>query len=136
MSTPKVTTWLGEGPQPNTFFFGSPFRSWKFLINTGLVVAVFIGFTFVAWKFASPALGPLIFVFMLWNVIIPYWVALQRHGRVNELYLSGQISQQTPKSPLNQLLEIADASINEGLRNSSFLFGLLLIFVWKFHHLK
>lgn len=137
MSASKVIA-FGHESGANTFFFKSPFRSWKFLVNTVLLVTVSVGSAIVVWKCCSFPVGSAVFVFLMMNVIHPYWFALRRHGSINELYLSGQISEQPAKSPLNQLLEVADNSINEGLRNASFLFGLFLLVMvfWKFHPLK
>jgi len=135
MSERKAVVWFGDDPQPNTFFFRSPFRSWRFLINTTLLVAVCLGSAIVAWKYSGFTSGTLIL--LLLNVVYPYWWALKRHGRINELYRSGKIAEQSAESPLNDVLEVADNSMNEGLRNTSFIFGLLLaIVLWKFPHLK
>jgi hypothetical protein len=136
MSEPKTVVWFGDDPQPNTFFFRSPFRSWKFVINSVLLVVMCLGCAIVAWKYSG--LTPTIFLFLLLNVIYPYWWALKRHGRINELYRSGKIAEQPAESPLNDLLEVADNSMNEGLRNTSFIFGLFLlsIVLGKFQHLK
>ncbi len=136
MSEPKTVVWFGDDPQPNTFFFRSPFRSWKFVINSVLLVVMCLGCAIVTWKYSG--LTPTIFLFLLLNVIYPYWWALKRHGRINELYHSGKIAEQPAESPLNDLLEVADNSMNEGLRNTSFIFGLFLlsIVLGKFQHLK
>ena len=47
MSDHKTVVWFGDDPQPNTFFFRSPFRSWKFLTNTAIVTALFVAFGIV-----------------------------------------------------------------------------------------
>jgi hypothetical protein len=71
-------------------------------------------------------------VLLLQNVGYPYWWAIKRHGKVKALYLAGDITEQTSASPLDELLGIADSSLNEGLRNASCLFGLFLLYsVWK-----
>jgi len=136
MSEPKSVVWFGDDPQPNTFFFLSPFRSWRFVVNTALLVVVCLGSAIIVWKYSGFTSG--ILVLLVWNVIYPYWWALKRHGRINELYRSGKIAEQPAESPLNDVLEVADNSMNEGLRNTSFIFGLFLlaIVLWKFQHLK
>jgi hypothetical protein len=136
VSEPKAVVWFGDDPQPNTFFFRSPFRSWTFVFNTVLLVVVCLGCAIVVRKYSGFTSG--ILLLLVWNVIYPYWWALKRHGRINELYRSGKIAEQPSGSPLNDLLEVADNSMNEGLRNTAFVFGLFLlsIVLWKFQHLK
>lgn len=138
MRDPKVVAWFGDSPHPNAFFFRSPFRSWKFVINSVLLVAVCLGFAFVISKQPSFSLFCTLLTLLLLNVVYPYWWALKRHGRINELYRSGKIKEESAESPLNDLLEVADDSINEGLRNTSFVFGLFLlsILLWKLHYFK
>jgi hypothetical protein len=138
MSEPKTVVWFGDDPQPNTFFFRSPFRSWKFAINTVLLIGVSLGCAFLISKQPSFMRFSWLVTFLLMNVVSPYWWALKRHGRINELYRSGKIEEQSGESPLNDLLELADNSLNEGLRNTSFVFGLLLfsILMCKLHYFK
>ena len=66
-------------------------------------------------------------------VVSPYIDALRRHKEIYEHYRSGSIEEQPVESPLNDLLEVADNSMNDGLRNSTFLFGLCLacVYAWK-----
>jgi hypothetical protein len=137
MSERKAVVWFGDDPQPNTFFFRSPFRSWQFVVNTVLLVVVCLGCAIVVWKSSGYTLTTGIFVLLLWNVIYPYWGALIRHGKINELYRSGKIAEQSGESPLNTLLEVADNSMNDGLTNTTVTFGLFILAVvlWKTHHL-
>jgi len=136
MSERKPVVWFGDDPQPNTFFFRSPFRSWQFVVNTVLVVVVCLGCAIVVWKSWGYASTTGIFALLLLDVIYPYWSTLIRHGKINELYHSGRIAEQPGESPLNTLLEVADNSMNEGLRNTTVTFGLfILVFVlWKTYH--
>jgi len=139
MSEHKTVTWFGDDPQQNTFFFRSPFRSWKFLINTLLLVMISVLGGFVLPKMASnTVLVLVVFNFFVLNIVYPYWWALKRHARVNELYRSGRIAEQPAESAQNVILEVADNSINEGLRNTSFVFGIFLlgILLGKFHYFK
>jgi hypothetical protein len=137
MSEHKAVVWFGDDPKPNTFFLKSPFRSWAFLFNTGLLVVVCLLCGFVMLKWASFSAFSALLTFLLLNVVYPYWWALKRHAKVNELYLSGKIVEEPAESPQNILLEVADNSMNEGLRNASFVFGLFLLctLLWKLHYL-
>jgi hypothetical protein len=137
MSDRKSVVWFGDDPQPNTFFFRSPFRSWQFVVNTVLVVGVSVGCGIVVWKSSGYTSTTGIFILLLLTVIYPYWWALIRHGKINELYRSGKITEQLGASSVNTLLEVAENSMNEGLRNTTVTFGLfiLAVFLWKTHHL-
>jgi hypothetical protein len=53
MSEPKTVVWFGDDPKPNTFFFRSPFRSWKFLVCTALLVSVCALFISLASRVSS-----------------------------------------------------------------------------------
>jgi hypothetical protein len=72
-------------------------------------------------------------LFLLFNAVYPYWYALKRHRRIYEHCLAGKIAEQPVENPLNDLLEVADNSLNEGLRNSISVFGILLltVFLWR-----
>jgi len=137
VSEHKAVVWFGDDPTPNTFFFRSPFRSWKFLINTVLLVIVSLLAAFVLPKMAGNTIFVILTFFVL-NVVYPYWWALIRHERVNELYRAGKIAEQPAESPQNVILEVADSSMNEGLRNTSAVFGILLlgILLGKLHYFK
>ncbi len=47
MSEHKTVVWFGDDTQPNYFFFRSPFRSWKFLVNTAMLGALLSGLSIV-----------------------------------------------------------------------------------------
>ena len=72
---------------------------------------------------------------LLLNVVYPYWGALRKHGIIREHYLAGRITASRGGEPMNDLLEVADNSMNEGLRNSTFLFGLLMLVIYFQRHL-
>lgn len=129
MGETKPVVRVTDDKKPNSFFFRSPFRSWKFLINTFLLVAVVLAYVIVAWKCLGTNGRMILFTFMLVNVVYPYWGALLRHRKINALYQAGKITVQPPESPVDGLLEVADDAINEGLRNSSFVFGIVLLVV-------
>ncbi len=137
MSENSAVGMFADQPEPNTFFFRSPFRSWKFLINTFLVLAVCLSSAAILWKYwdllnrHSYPVWILLLVLLLHNVVYPFWWALKRHGKIKALYLAGGISEHSSESLLNQLLEVADNSLNEGLRNTSFIFGVLLVILAK-----
>ncbi len=137
MSEHKAVVWFSDDPQPNTFFLRLPFRSWKFLLNTVLLVVVCLLCALVMSKLPSfTAFWPLL-IFLLLNVVYPYLWALKRHAKVNELYLSGKILGEPAESPQNVLRKVADNFMNEGLRNTSFVFVLFLLctLFWKLHYL-
>ena len=71
-----------------------------------------------------------ILVFLPLNVVYPYWWALKRHAKIYEHYRATRISEYAVENPLNDLLEVADNSMNEGLRNSTALFGILLLTIY------
>jgi hypothetical protein len=138
MSEHKTVVWFGDDQKPNTFFLRSPFRSWAFLINTGLLVVVCLLCGFVMLKSPNFAAFSTLLTLLLLNVVYPYWGALRRHARVNELYLVGKIVEEPAECPQNILMEVADNSMNEGLRNASVVFGLFLLctLFWKLHYFK
>lgn len=135
MSEHKAVVWFGNDPEPNTFFFRSPFRSWQFVANTVLLVVVCIGATLMLWNYSRhfKSFPSWVLVFLLFNAVYPYWYALKRHKRIYEHYLAGNIAEPSVENPLNDLLEVADNSLNEGLRNSIGVFGILLltVFLWR-----
>jgi hypothetical protein len=108
-----------------------------FLINTVLVVAICLAVIAILWKFwdklaqHSSAAWLLLLTMLVQSVVYPYWRAPIRHRKINKLYLEGGISEQPAGSPVDELLSVADNSINEGLRNTMFCFGLFLLgLVW------
>jgi hypothetical protein len=137
MSQAKPVTWFEDDPKPNNFFFRSPFRSWKFVINTVLLVVMCLSYVGVVWNYRGPRYS-YILIFLLFNVVYPYWWAIKRHNKIKELYLSGGIVEQPANSPMDSLLQVADDSLNEGLRNSSAMFGiyLLTLVLCRFQHLR
>jgi hypothetical protein len=131
MSERKAVVWFGDDPQPDTFFFRSPFRSWMFIVNTVLLVSVCVGFVIVGWGYSNFGL---LLAILICNVIIPYGRALKLHERINELHLSGKLAEPPAESPLNDLLAVAHISVNGGLFNTSVMFALYLIILFR-HHL-
>ena len=47
----KSVVWFGDEPKPNAFFFRSPYRDWKFVINTVLLVPVCVGTALLLWNY-------------------------------------------------------------------------------------
>jgi hypothetical protein len=132
MSERKSVAWFRDDPQPNIFFSRSPFRSWKFVAHTavvhGLLVAFGIivfahwqGFTATSSRFFSVG-----FMFIV-GVLYPYTDALRYHGRINELYATGKINGQPEDSALNDVLEVAEDSINTGLLQTSAIAGIVVL---------
>ena len=142
MSDHKTVVWFGDDPQPNTFFFRSPFRSWKFLTNTAIVTALLVTFgivvLFAHWQGLTGASRRLFWggYCLVVGILYPYLRALQYHRRINELYLAGKISDQPAESPLNDVLQVAADAINTGMVYASvsvaaiFFLGLALLFGW------
>jgi len=143
MSQTKYVAWFEDNPKPNIFFFGSLFRSSKFLVNAALLLAVLVAGARFIWKYGG-SLDPLglffLFFLVFQNVLSLYWWAIKRHAQVNELYLSGQITEQPAGSFLDQILDIADNSMNDGLRSASiaslFLILTLTFALGKIQHFK
>ncbi len=141
MSQTKPVTWFADDPRANTFFFRSPFRDWSFIANT-VQMAVLLLFMVVVgvryWNQISDGSLFTAFISFVLFVVYPYGRALRRHRKIQELYLSGQISAPSPESPLNQILEVADRSINEDVFHSTLLFALLFVtfVLYKIQHLK
>jgi glucan phosphoethanolaminetransferase (alkaline phosphatase superfamily) len=144
MSDTKPVVWFTDDPKPNTFFFGSPFRSWKFLINTFLLVLLCLAYAIIAWKYwnelnrNSFPHWMVLLTLLITMVLSPFLLALKRHKKINRLYRESKISEQSAESPINDLLQVADNAINEGLFNTSFFFGLflLVIVVWRLEHFR
>jgi hypothetical protein len=63
----------------------------------------------------------------------PHWWALILHRKINKLFPEGGISEQPAGSPIDELLSVADNSLNEGLRNTMFCFGLFLLGLVLWH---
>jgi hypothetical protein len=66
-------------------------------------------------------------------VVYPFWWVLRLRRRINDLYLAGEITEQAPGSPLNELLEVAEEAMNGGLFYTMLMFGALLscTVAWK-----
>jgi hypothetical protein len=132
MSDHKAVVWFEDDPVPNGFFFRSPFRSWKFLLNTAVLAALIFGLAFILvrnwnnWSvFSKLFWGAFL---MLQGALYPYLRVLQSHRKINELYLAGKIKEQPAESPIDKLLSVAEDALNDGLLYSSFTAGLLLFF--------
>lgn len=125
--------------KPNRFFFQSPFRSWDFMINTILLAGICLIMAAVLWRFweklsSHTSAGWLLLLTLLApNVVYPYWTAIIRHRKINKLHLEGDISEQPAGSPIDELLSVADSSLNEGLRNTMVCFGLFLFALVSWH---
>jgi len=143
MSQTKYVPWFEDNPKPNIFFFRSLFRSSKFLVNAALLLAVLVAGARFIWEYGR-SLDPLGVFFLSYvviqNLVSLYWWAMKRHAQLNELYLSGQITEQPAGSLLDQMLDIADNSMNDGLRSTSiaslFLIFTLTMVLGKFQHVK
>ena len=141
MRQANLVHWFEDDSKPNTFFFRSPFRSWRFLINTALVIMACTTMLICIWRYWDD-LGfryPAAIVFLFFQgALYPYLWALKRHSKINELYLADQIAEQPAGSALDQVLEVADDSIHDGFRNSSVLSGLLFLALvfWRLPHLR
>ena len=135
MSEHKAVVWFSNDPEPNTFFFRSPFRSWQFVVNTILLGVVCIGATLMLWNFSAhfKLFPSWLILLLLINAVYPYWYALKRHRRIYEHYRAGKIAEEPVETPVNDLLELADNSLNQGSRNSISIFGILLLaeFLWR-----
>jgi len=133
MNGPQPVARSISNRKPNRIFFQSPFRSWMFLINTALLAVICLAVVAVLWRFwdklaRHSSVGWLLLLALLApNVVYPYWGAIIRHRKVNKLYLEGNISDQPAGSPIDELLSVADNSLNEGLRNTMCCFGLFLL---------
>jgi MFS superfamily sulfate permease-like transporter len=135
MGETKPIIWFTDDKKPNRFFFQSPFRSWKFLINTALLVLLCLAYLLMAWKYWNQVnsfhFWELQLTWLLLMVVQPFVWALKRHGKINRLFREGKIAAQPAESPLDDLLEVADNAINDGLRNTSLLLGVfLLVNLW------
>lgn len=137
MSDHKAVVWFADDPTANKFFFRSPFRSWKFLLNTAVVAVLSLGFGIVLvthWPGLTGASRRLFwggFVLIL-GILYPYGRALQYHRRINELYLAGKIRDQAADSPLNDVLQVADDAINTGMFYIAISGGLIVFFGFAF----
>lgn len=138
MSEAKPVLWFAEERKPNSFFLRSPFRSWEFLIATGIAALVSLAFGLVLWKYwdklsQGSARCLVLSALFLQTVVYPYVRALQRHKKVGELFAAGYLTVQAAGSPLDEVLEVTDKAINDSLLKSVFLFGTLLFtfVLWK-----
>ena len=132
MSERKSVAWFRDDPQPNKFFSRTPFRSWKFLANTGVITVLFVAFGIIVlahWQGFAATSDRFFWVGLMFilGVLYPYVDAFRYHGRINELYSTGKISGQPDDSALNDVLEVADDAINAGLFQTSVSAGILVL---------
>ncbi len=134
MNEAKPVVWFADEPTPSTFFFHSPFRSWKFLVNTCVLAALFIGLAIVIyehrdrWSSQSHRLYWCAFI-LVTGGLYPYLRALKRRVKISELYLAGKLCTQQAESPIDDVLEVAENAINDGLFYTSTTIGLFLFAV-------
>ncbi|HLK03146.1 MAG TPA: hypothetical protein VKT53_01805 [Candidatus Acidoferrum sp.] len=129
MNEHKSVVWFANDAKPNDFFFRSPFQSWKFRVNTAVVVALSLGLIFVLFKNWSKWSLAIRFAwiafFILQGTLYPFLRILQSHRKINELYLAGKITEQSAESPIDELLSVADNALNDGLFYSLTVLGML-----------
>jgi hypothetical protein len=134
MGENKTVAWFADDAVQNRFFFRSPFRSRSFIANTVVLVAVILGMTFLVvrnWNsLSSTKVLLLVSVFMLQGTVYPYIRVLQYHRRVNELYLSGKITEQPAESPIDELLTVAERALIDGLFFILVTVGVLVFFLF------
>jgi hypothetical protein len=135
MDENKAVVWFADDPKPNRFFFQSPFRSWVFAFVTAATVGLSLATMFVVWRYWKHSSASSLLLVCFWCVVYPYLLALKSHRRINELYRLGQIGAQEGGTPLNELMNVAEFSMNLGLLNSTLLFVafLLVTVIWKFN---
>jgi hypothetical protein len=139
MRGPPPETYSIANRKSNNFFSQSPFRSWMFLINTGLLAAICLAVIAILWRFwdklaqHSSVAWLLLLTMLVQSVVYPYCWALIRHRKIKKLYLAGGISEQPAGSPVDELLSVAADSLNEGLRNTMFCFGFFLLGLVLWH---
>jgi hypothetical protein len=135
MNEPQAVIPLDAGSQPNKFFLRSPFRSWQFISNTVLLVADIVGCAYLLYKQPGFYRSVVLVNFLALAVVYPYWWALLHHRKIKKLFLSGQLALQPAGTPQSILLEVTDRTLNDGVRNASFVFGaFLFVFIqWKLH---
>lgn len=130
MNEHKQVAWFADEPSPNRFFFRSPFRSWRFVLNT----AVFIAFLFVWVLVLAKNWSSLDKFYLTATVMIgavqPYLRVLQSHRKINELYLAGKLTDEPAGSLIDELLSVADDALNESFFYSSVVIGALLVFAF------
>jgi hypothetical protein len=99
MSENKADVWFGDDPQSNTFFFRSPFRSWKFVVSTILLAVVCLVSGLMLWNYREvfKSFPSYVLLLLLFLVVYPYRDALRRHRKIYEHCRSGRIAlQQKP----------------------------------------
>ncbi|HXY24944.1 MAG TPA: hypothetical protein VEI73_09855 [Candidatus Acidoferrum sp.] len=142
MSQAKPVNWFEDDPKPNTFFFQSPFRSWKFVLTTTLAAGVSVACVALIWDYwdriSRHSYHLTIISFFLLTVLRPYLLAIQRQGKIRKLYRAGEINEAPANSPFDQILQVADNSVNEGILVACVLFGLYLFMIafWEIPHIK
>jgi len=132
MSEHKTVFWFADDAKPNTFFFRSPFRSWKFVLNSAILALLLLGCMSVLiqnWNVWTSQ-SRLIFaaLILLQGVAAPYLRAFQKYQKVHQLHLEGALAAQPAGSPVDKVLAVADEAINEGLLFTQLNVGLLLLF--------
>jgi len=131
MSDHKDVLWFADDPTPNKFFFRSPFRSWKFVVNTAVLIALLFGCAMAMvknwdnWSISSKLFwGAFV---MLQGAVYPYLRVLQSHRKINELYIAGKITDQPAESAIDEVLRVADNALNDGLFYGLGTVGILLV---------
>jgi hypothetical protein len=137
MSTSKSVAWFAEDEKPNRFFFRSIFRSWKFLINAGLLAGIGLALVWILSKHIDKlnhsSLGLALLGMFIQFVAYPFVRAVLRHKKINDLYEGGFITEPAAGCPLDEVFRVADNAMNEGLRNAMGVFALFLLslVLWK-----
>ena len=106
MNEHKTVVWFADERKANTFFFQSPFRSWKFLVNTAVLTALLSGLLIVLFRNLSNwSSGTIVFwigFLIMQGAFYPYVRVHQSHRKIYELYVAGRITEQPGESALNQ----------------------------------
>jgi hypothetical protein len=129
MSDHKQVVWFADDPIPNRFFFRSPFRSWRFVVNTAVLVTFLFVCAIVLNKNRSSLSKFFWAVFvMLQGAVYPYLRVLQSHRKINELYLAGKITDQPAGTSIDELFNVANNALNDGFFFSTVVMGSLVVF--------
>jgi hypothetical protein len=121
--------WPAEGPDVNTFFTRSIFRYGLFVFIGAVCLATTVFNIVMLVQIKGPSSNTF---FRLFGVIgclcwTPMYGAYRQHSKINELYLANRIVGVEPDSPMNELLQVAEAGVRQTMMLGTTIYVVLSV---------